>query len=138
MRVDARRMPNSTADNTPRWRRILTWFGISVALIVAYAWFFGVQTAIALEERYFGSKYPAVWQVPVELTDTSMSDSPGKKLSYLGCAFEVPWDDLDEQKTRLIGGWQTHSQTRLSISRTARGIARGDSWRFHWQSRTSG
>ncbi len=91
----------------PRWLRILTWFGMAVSVTAIYVWCFGVQTAIVLEERYSGRQYPGLWQAPVELTDTSISKSPGKRLSYFGCEFEVPWTDLNEQKTRLKGGWQT-------------------------------
>jgi len=89
-----------------KWRRILTWFAIAVGVIVICAWLFGVQIAIALETRYFARKPPVMWKVPVELGDPSISDSPGEKLSYLGCEFEVPWNDLDKQKTRLVGKWQ--------------------------------
>jgi hypothetical protein len=79
-------------------RRILIW----LVLAVLYLWFFGVQTAIVAEEHYFAWKSPSMWAVPVRLADTSISESSGRRLSYLGCEFEVPWNDLDEQKTRRI------------------------------------
>ena len=79
------------------FRRILILF-VATAL---YLWFFGVQTAIVLEEHYFAWKSPSMWAVPVQLADTSVAESPGRRLSYLGCEFEVPWNDLDEQKTLI-------------------------------------
>lgn len=90
----------------PKWRRILTWFAIAVAVVATYAMLFGFQTGIVLEARHFARKSPAMWKVPVELVDASISKSPGEKLSYLGCEFEVPWNDLDKQKTRFAGKWQ--------------------------------
>ncbi len=38
--------------------------------------------------------------VPVDLPDLSISRSPGRKLSYFGYEFEIPWNDLDETKTK--------------------------------------
>ena len=99
-------------------RRILIW----LVLAVLYLWFFGVQTAIVLEEHYFAWKSPSMWAVPVQLPDTSVSESPGRKLSYLGCEFEVPWNDLDEQKTRRIRDAQLidfHSGKGIVLARFA-------------------
>jgi len=47
-----------------------------------------------------------LWKTPAELKDLSVSGAPGRKLSYFGYEFEVPWDDVDEQKTRVIGSLQ--------------------------------
>lgn len=33
-----------------------------------------------------------------------LSQSSGKKLSYFGYEFEVPWNDIDEAKSKVIGG----------------------------------
>jgi hypothetical protein len=87
-----------------RWKRVLVWFGIVVVACGTSFWFFGVQTFFALEARYIGRKAPAVKQVPTELSDLSVSHATGKKLSYFGYEFEVPWDDIDESKSRIIGG----------------------------------
>jgi hypothetical protein len=43
-------------------------------------------------------------KIPVELTDLSISQADGKKLSYCGYEFEVPWQDIDEAKTRIDSG----------------------------------
>ncbi len=40
--------------------------------------------------------------VPAELKDLSVSQAPGKKLSYFDYEFEVPWTDLDETQTKLF------------------------------------
>jgi len=40
---------------------------------------------------------------PAQLADSSISHSPGRKLSYFGYEFEVPWGDMDDTKTKMIG-----------------------------------
>jgi hypothetical protein len=99
-------------------RRILILF----VLAALYVWFFGFQTAVVVEQHYFAWKSPSMWAVPVQLPDTSVSESAGRKLSYLGCEFEVPWSDLDEQKTRLLRNWQViafHSGKEIVLMRFA-------------------
>ena len=90
----------------PRWSRILIGCGVGVVAIFAYLRFFGCQTAMAVQARYWGWEYPRLWTVPVELADQSISKSPGRKLSYLGYEFEVPWDDLDDAHTKRLRAWQ--------------------------------
>jgi hypothetical protein len=34
----------------------------------------------------------------------SISRAPGIKLSYFGYEFEIPWTDIDEEKTKIVGG----------------------------------
>jgi len=41
--------------------------------------------------------------VPVDLQDLTISQAPGRKLSYFGYEFEIPWNDLDETKTEVHG-----------------------------------
>jgi hypothetical protein len=66
-------------------------------------WFFGVQTIYVYETRRMAKNNPILWITPVELSDLSISKAESKKLSYLGYDFEVPWSDVDEEKTRVIG-----------------------------------
>jgi hypothetical protein len=82
--------------------RILIGLFVVVLVCVAYVWFFGFQTLIALEARYLARKAPVVRVPPAQLTDVSISRSPGRKLSYFGYEFEVPWNDVDEAKSGLI------------------------------------
>ena len=85
---------------------ILIAIGVGVVGIFAYLRFFGCQTALAVQVRYWGWEQPLLWTVPVELADQSISKSAGRKLSYLGYDFEVPWDDLDDANTKRIRAWQ--------------------------------
>jgi hypothetical protein len=82
--------------------RLLIGLFVVLLLCVAYLWFFGFQTLIVLEARYLTRKTPAVRLAPAQLADLSISNSPGRKLSYFGYEFEVPWNDVDEAKSGLI------------------------------------
>jgi hypothetical protein len=87
----------------PRWTRFHIGLGTVIVACGTYLWFFGVQTFLALEVRYIARKMPVVEKLPVELDDLSVSRAPGAKLAYFGYEFEVPWDDFDQAKSRIIG-----------------------------------
>ena len=86
----------------PKWARVLIALLVVLFLCGAYVWFFGFQTLVLLEARYLTRKASAVSLAPAQLTDSSVSRSPGKKLSYFGYEFEVPWTDVDESKSGPI------------------------------------
>jgi len=71
----------------------------------AYLWLFGPQTFFALQSRKMGRDVPIIKSVPTELRDLSVSKKPGQKLSFMGVEFEVPWDDVDQNKSRIVGTW---------------------------------
>ena len=87
-----------------KWMRVWVGLGITVLVCGIYLWFFGVQTFFALDARNIARKTPVVRNVLIELPDLSISQAPGKKLSYFGYEFEVPWTDIDEAKSRVVGG----------------------------------
>src|SRR5258705_6262003 len=87
-----------------RWKRVLISLGIVVAASVAYLWLFGTQTFFALEARNTARKLPYVKRTPVPLPDLSVSEVSGTTLSYFGYEFEVPWTDIDTEKTKIVGG----------------------------------
>jgi hypothetical protein len=84
-------------------RRIIIGLGASVVVCGLYLWFFGTQTFCAIEARWTGRRVPIVDSVPVDLADLSISSKPGDTLSFHGVEFEVPWSDIDESKTRVVG-----------------------------------
>jgi hypothetical protein len=86
-------------------KRIVIALGIAVIVAGTYLWFFGVQTFFIFESRKIGREIPIVKSVPVELNDLSVSSAKGEKLSFMGIEFEVPWDDVDEKKSRTVGTW---------------------------------
>lgn len=86
---------------TKRQRKLVIW--TNVFLVAGFCvWHFGVATLFVLETRYVGWKSPVVRKTPVELTDLSISQVSGHRLSYFGYEFEVPWD-IDQEKTKQTG-----------------------------------
>ena len=98
---DAQSLGYYETRRMPAWARILIGLFVVALLCVAYVWFFGFQTLVLVEARYLTRKTPAVSMAPAQLTELSISQSPGKKLSYFGYEFEVPWNDVDEAKSGL-------------------------------------
>ena len=93
---------------TPMQRRISTWCGVVAGVTLICLYVFGVAAWFVIIEgrNLSGKDDPSLWKTPVALKDLSISNAPGRKLSYFGYEFDVPWNDLDEQKTRLVGKWQ--------------------------------
>jgi hypothetical protein len=89
----------------PKWKRILVALAIVAIGGGTYLWFFGPQTFFALQSRKIGHDVPIVKSVPTELRDLSVSETPGQKLSFMGVEFEVPWGDVDQDKSRIVGTW---------------------------------
>ena len=79
-------------------RRILFTVAVSLAVVfVGLNWIAPVALSF-----YAAKKAPAVTRViPSDLNDQSISEVPGKKLSYFGYEFEIPWTDLDATQTKL-------------------------------------
>jgi hypothetical protein len=88
-----------------RWRRVLAALVIAFGVGGTYVWLFGPQTFFAIQARKIGRQIPIVKSLPAELQDLSVSKAPGQKLSFMGVEFEVPWDDVDESKSRIVGTW---------------------------------
>jgi hypothetical protein len=86
-----------------KWMRILVALGIGIVVVGIYLSYFGMQTACALLVRYQYRKIPDIETIPAPLADLSISDVPHKKVSYFGYEFELPWDDVDEQKDKTAG-----------------------------------
>lgn len=86
---------------TKRQRKLILW--VNVFLVTGFCvWHFGIASLFVLETRYLGWKFPLVEKTPIELTDLSISQAPGQRLSYFGYEFEVPWD-IDQEKTKQTG-----------------------------------
>jgi len=85
--------------------RILISLGSVVIIGGVYLWFFGVQTFFAIYSRKIGREVPIVKSAPVELRDLGVSQARGETLGFSGVEFEVPWNDVDEKKSRVVGGW---------------------------------
>lgn len=79
-------------------RRIL--ITLISTLVLAFVGLFWIAPVTL--SYYAAKKAPAVASiVPRDLTERSVSQTPGTKLSYFGYEFELPWDDLDETQPQL-------------------------------------
>lgn len=67
--------------------------------VIAIAAFWILPVSLSLIAARNAS--PITRMVPTELKDLSVAQAPGRKLSYFGYEFEIPWDDLDESQARI-------------------------------------
>jgi len=73
---------------------------ILITLVVIFAALCWIGPAGVL---YFAKAAPAAARVvPTDLKEVSISPASGRKLSYFGYEFEVPWSDFDESQSRLF------------------------------------
>jgi len=79
-------------------RRILVTVTIALAVI-----FVGLQWVVPVALSFDAARnaLPFTRIVPTDLKDISASQAPGQTLSYFGYEFEVPWNDLDENQTKV-------------------------------------
>jgi hypothetical protein len=80
-------------------RRILVTIVVTLAVLYACLYY---AAPIALSFYSARKAPPIIRIVPTDLEDLTISQSAGTRLSYVGYAFEVPWTDLDESKTKLF------------------------------------
>jgi hypothetical protein len=79
-------------------RRILITLLVALAVV-----FVGVTWIAPVALSYYSARTapPVARVVPTDLKDQSVAVGSGKKLSYFGYEFEIPWNDLDETQTKL-------------------------------------
>lgn len=79
--------------------RIAAFLLATILVVGVVAWFF----ALPLEAYYWARRVPVLRQTPVPVRDLSLTESAGRKIVFCGCAFDVPWSDLDEARTKTGG-----------------------------------
>jgi len=94
-------------------RRILITVVVTLTVIfVGVSWIAPVVLSF-----YAARKAPPVARVvPTDLKDQSVSEAPGKKLSYFGYEFQIPWSDLDEAQTKLYPKDKADKTRSISVS----------------------
>jgi hypothetical protein len=73
---------------------------VFLVAIGMYVWGFGFATVAMIEAQYTGKQVPILKKVPVSLSDSSVTPSAGKRVVVCGYGFDVPWNDLNESKTK--------------------------------------
>jgi hypothetical protein len=86
-----------------RLLRIAAFVLAAVLVLGVAAWFF----ALPLEAHYWARRDPVLRQTPVPVRDLSITQSTGRTNVFCGCAFDVPWSDLDETRTKTGGNSTT-------------------------------
>jgi hypothetical protein len=95
------------------WERVSPWrralgalirVGILIAFLTVVVNLLGPPVGILLMARMEARKIPAVTVIPVKLADYSVSNSPGRTLSYFGYQLDVPWDTAFKEKMSPKGG----------------------------------
>src|SRR5580704_10321836 len=74
---------------------------IFALLILAYGW--GFQTLLSWKLRHEAKRFPVLAFTPQPLPVVSSNYAVGTKLSDAGYCFEVPWDDLNPERTKFVG-----------------------------------
>lgn len=75
----------------------------AIFAILAYAYLWGTQTVLAFTLRNQARKIAILNEKPVPLVSVAANSDPGTKLVHAGFSFEVPWNDLDLQKSKFGG-----------------------------------
>lgn len=80
------------------FRRILVTVIVTLGVI-----FVGVRWIVPVTLSFYASRSapPITKIVPTDLTDKSIAQTSGEKVTYFGYEFEVPWSDLDQTQTKL-------------------------------------
>lgn len=55
---------------------------------------------LILVASYPYRKFPAAGNIPVALPDSSVSSVAHETVANFGYEYEIPWNDVDEQKSR--------------------------------------
>jgi len=72
------------------WNSLAIWL-VAIGLILVYAYFFGRPTMFVWQAKQESASDPKLALVPIPLSDTSISTTPGTIVTLFGYQFEVPW-----------------------------------------------
>src|SRR5882724_9932256 len=95
------------AATNPLFGRSGTFWTIVATLIVLLTatgliW---LQTSAYFKLRSESKRFPVINLTPKALESQSVNSSAGSVISYSGYTFEVPWTDLNREKSRVVGAW---------------------------------
>jgi hypothetical protein len=78
--------------------------GIALILFSAYMW--GFQTPVYFKLRHEAKKTRIILDyTPTRMQPVDPNPDSGMALSHRGITLEVPWKDLNEDKSRVVGTW---------------------------------
>lgn len=88
-------------ERTSLGRRLLCAFlrvGILIVAVMILIATLGPPLGFFFTARWEAEKVPAVWVTQRPLTNYAVCEAPGRKLSYFGYEFEVPWTSAFKEK----------------------------------------
>ena len=68
---------------------------VTILVVGTYLWLFWFQTFMVVFTRHSYRNFPIMSMVPIELSDHSINQGSGSRLSCFDYDFEVPWTDVD-------------------------------------------
>jgi hypothetical protein len=77
----------------------------TIVILLAGAYLFGLQTLAYSEFSHLSRRFPVINFTPGELKSASVNMDPGLEISHAGFTFEVPWTDLNREKSKVVGNW---------------------------------
>lgn len=77
--------------------------GIALILFSAYMW--GFQTAVYFMLHHEAKKTRILDYTPTQMQPVDPNPASGMALSHRGITLEVPWKDLNVDKSRVVGTW---------------------------------
>src|SRR5579859_1887033 len=77
----------------------------TLILLLTVTGLFGLQTSAYFKLRSESKRFPVINLTPKPLESQSVNSSAGSVISYSGYTFEVPWADLNRERSRVVGAW---------------------------------
>jgi hypothetical protein len=95
------------ATNKAWLGRSRTFWALIAALVVLLtgADLFGLQTLAYFQFSHQAKRFPVINFTPTELKSQSANPAAGLRISHAGFVFEVPWTDLNREKSKIVGNW---------------------------------
>ncbi|MFY9949776.1 MAG: hypothetical protein WAK27_13850 [Candidatus Sulfotelmatobacter sp.] len=88
-------------------RRFLVCLAVFLLAVVfvggGLVWFFGLP----LEAWYYARRIPVLRETPAPVRDEAITESSGRTITFCGSEFDVPWNDLNDAKTKSGGNSTT-------------------------------
>jgi hypothetical protein len=80
------------------FRRIFTSSSVICILFGLFAFYYARPITALCYTKWQARNAPEMWVVPKPLLDISLATAKGRKLSYFGYEFEVPWTEVKQER----------------------------------------
>ncbi|HEV1993425.1 MAG TPA: hypothetical protein VGR03_03745 [Candidatus Acidoferrum sp.] len=80
------------------FRRLFTSSSVICMLLGVFAFYYARPITILCYAKWKARNAPEMWVVPKPLSDITLSAANGRKFSYFGYEFEVPWTEVKQER----------------------------------------